>query len=289
MLRLVVVCTLVGYLLAIAMTMNANVADAIDPSYFVNRGNHCMMTGRLPERPAPLSFCYWFNDLSCCVPGWDLDIGNAFVEVSDLGQGCSPSKHSVKSAYFQIREWMCLGCDPKEPTYRFRTNVGDAHLPGGQNPPDSAAPDEDFTWRLCKSWLYGKDGKSGLWGNNASKYDLCGIQFLNDCSAIKQWGYDPGTGQFVESSIPILDGWDPGMCAGDVIFPGIEFGNDPEPAASLLQIIPQFTPDFKFVITDDNATDFNREATPCYRGAAGSVSVMLSLAVALLVVASLAF
>jgi hypothetical protein len=220
------------------------------------------------------------------LPGSDLDVLNAYVQVVDVGAGCSPSKHSVKAVFKEVKDYMCMVCDPDEPTYRFQTRFGDVKV-GGVNAPDPSMPVDDFTWRICRSWLYGKDGVSGFWGNG-SKYDRCGIQFLNDCSAIKQWSFDSATGQWVESDVPILYNWDPGMCAGDPIIPKLEFGSDPEPAASLMQIIPNFIPNFKFVITDDLDPSFRYNNTPCFRGGAAPISYLVG-SVLLLVFVSFFF
>jgi hypothetical protein len=227
------------------------------------------MSTQLPEKPTGLEFCYWYNDNSCCTSSNEDDIINYFQSAAGgLGAACSPSKHENKLNYWHVREWLCMECDPKEPTYRFLTRQGDIHL-GGTTEGDPTAETTDFTWRVCKSFVYGKDGKGGLWGGDGKKYDDCGIKVQTNCEDAKQVYFVvsnnvTGEGEVVVSEQPVLAGWDPYMCGDSAITPSVEYSDLDEPAIAFMTAIspPSFDP--PFVVIDDTLSE---PKLPCFKGA----------------------
>lgn len=240
---------------------------AVGPDFFVTNPSSCMASTKSPTKPRPLEFCYWLNADSCCTPGNDALAKEKFFDFVDNGPGCSPSDHHIRATYREIRDFICLGCDPREPQYRFLAINGDAHLPGGANQPDPAAAPTEFVWRVCASFLYGPDGRSGLWGGDGGKYDKCGVNLRTPCSAHTLVGYDSVNQQFVDSGKGVLPA--DLFCGDDTVIPSSEYGmsapNQRAAAREFLSVLPQWLPDFRFVITNDSAPDFNYNATPCFR------------------------
>lgn len=273
-------------LLAMLFCLSSNwmsVVVAVPDSYFINRTNTCMASVQTPRQPAPLEFCYWLNDNACCLPAHDASIMAAYEALLSLGAGCAPAKHSVRAAFYEIRQLICLPCHPREPAFRFRTRDGDEHL-GGNISGDSAAAEDHFTWRVCKSFLYGRSGKrdGGLWGVDGHKFDACGVQQPGDCSKFKQWGYNATSGSWIEGPA----GFPPGPCDASLIVPSVEFAGLEDPAEKMAQMVPSLFSNFNFVVVDDLDPRFNARATPCFGAAGGAASavlaVTLSLALALL-------
>ena len=251
----------------VAVTVTVTTVNAVDGDYFESRPDHCMASTKVPTRPRALEFCYWHNDNSCCTPGNDALAKDKFYQLLDIGPGCAPSDHWVRATYAELRDFFCMGCHPSEPKYRFQTLVGDAHL-GGENAPDLTVGSDDFTWRICASWLYDK-----VWGADGSKFDQCGINLRTPCSDHTQVGYDPSTGNFVASSVSVLP--EDLFCGDDTVIPSSEYGipneNDSQAAArAFLSILPQWLPDFKFVVVNDSAVGFNYTLTPCFGYASGA-------------------
>lgn len=264
---------------------------ALDNTFFFNRTNYCFMTATLPTKSENgLEFCYTHNPHACCLPATDANIRDAFEKITELGAGCSRTKHSVKATYRELREFACLPCMREEPQYRYRTQIGDAHLPGGQNPPDSTAAATKYTWRVCRSFLYGFDGKSGLWGGDGKKYDACGVKQMSSCTSQHQWGFDPrlnsGAGGFVESDQLVLDLDPMAVCGDNLIIPSVEFAEASDPAEQMLGLLAMEIPDFSFVVTNDSDPDFRFNETPCFHGAASPLvaasTLLLLLALCLL-------
>lgn len=238
----------------------------------------CIVSARPPKKPLGLEFCSSYNNKACCIPQLDKDIMEVFSKMTDLGITCSNSKHQIKITYMPIKEWMCLMCDPDEPRYRFLAKKGDAHLPGGQQEGDPNATTTKLKWRVCKTFLQGSDGMSGIWGRDGTMYDQCGILFENPCGDGKQVVWNPreknGEGDVFATENSVLQGWDPFMCGDNLIIPSQEYRNEPEPAVAFLEKMKPtwFVGDveFEFVISDDTRPDFDRAATPCFRGLQGA-------------------
>merc|ERR1719333_1029036 len=257
---------------ALLATASLTTVAAVENSFFINRTEHCLASTQVPRKPRPLEFCYWHNANSCCTPGNDALALEKFFILMDIGPGCSPSEHSVRATYTEVRDYMCLGCHPDEPKFRYSERQGDAHLPGGTNAPNVNASADSFVHRICASFLYGKDGTKGLWGGNGSKFDACGINMPAPCSDFRQVGYDGVSKQFVTSETAVgpldID------CGGDVVFPSNEYGADASDqraaARAFIAALPQWLPDFKFVVVNDSAPNFNYTATPCFRGSFAS-------------------
>lgn len=254
---------------SVALALLLGSAAAVENSFFINRTSNCLASTQEPRKPRPLEFCYWHNANSCCTPGNDALAMEKFFILMDIGPGCSPSEHNVRSTYFEVRDYMCMGCHPEEPTFRYSERQGDAHLPGGTHGPNVNASEDSFVHRICASFLYGTgDETRGLWGGDGGKFDDCGINMPAPCSDFRQVGYDGVAKSFVESDTAVgpldID------CGGDVLFPRNEYGaeapNQRAAARAFLAALPQWIPDFKFVVVNDSATDFNYSATPCFRG-----------------------
>eukprot|EP00760_Papus_ankaliazontas_P011374 PhM_4_TR1473/c0_g1_i1/m.5075 len=251
----------------------------------------CIISAYPATKPMGLEFCYWYNDNSCCVPQLDSDAMEIYGNTVNLGLSCSVSKHSIKVTYHPIREWFCLGCDPNEPKYRFKKSVGDKHLAGGQHDPDTSADSKAVTWRVCKSFLTGTDGNSGLWGNGGHMYDQCGILMENPCNGGKQVVWNPkmnnGDGAVTATQNPVLDGWDPFMCGDNLIIPSKEYINSENAGKEFLAAMapPGFGDvDFSFVVTDDTKADFVYDSTPCFRGLSGALGLLPSLTLTMMMV-----
>jgi hypothetical protein len=248
----------------------------------------CIVSAKPAVKPEGLEFCHWYNSKSCCVPQLDSDTQEIYGHAVALGLSCSISKHQIKVTYNAVREWYCLGCDPDEPKYRFKSKLGDKNLPGGQADGDPKAADNKVTWRVCKSFLFGNAGNGGLWGKDGSMYDKCGILMENKCDGGKQVVWNPNQnnkdGAVMQTEFSVLQGWDPFMCGDNLIIPSKEYVSEKEPAEAFLRAIPPpgfGDVGFDFVITDDSKADFNRDATPCFRGvltaAAGAILPSLYL------------
>lgn len=249
---------------------------ALSADYFINKTDTCISSGLTPSEPAGLTFCVWYHKNSCCLPAIDNEILENYFSTVSLGPGCASASHENKATHREIRDLMCMPCDPHEPRFRFSTKQGDI-AQGGKIPGDPTAPDGDFTWRICKSFLYGKDAKSGLWGDGGRKYDRCGFYHSPDCAMHPQYGYDPATGTWIQSPFP-AQASDGHSCDPQLIIPRLEFEGTTDPAERLMQFLPMVLPvDFKFVVVDDMEAGFNYQATPCFRGS-GAAGLLISIA-----------
>jgi hypothetical protein len=259
----------------VAVQMVAGIPD----SFFVTRPEKCLASTQNPKKPLPLEFCHFHNDNSCCTPGNDAIAKDAFYGLLAVGYGCSASDHNVRATYSEVRHFMCMGCHPEEPTYRFRLTDGD----GGNIAADPAAAPDSFAWRVCESFLQGRDLTSGLWGADATKYDRCGVNMPSTCQGVPFAGYDTSTSSFVYSTDTYVP---PGAnCGSEMIYPKAEYGADAESqrqaAQQFLAALPQWLPNFKFVIVNDTQPGFNYTATPCFRGGSSAMGRFIGVAVAL--------
>lgn len=231
---------------------------ALDPTYLHTHNHTCATTGLPPREPEGLHFCTQYSTRSCCLPSFDLNsIAEDFNQIVPMGPGCGIYRHSAKAAYAFIQRLTCLPCDPQEPSYRFLTKLGDQDL-GGVVPPVAGAADDDFTWRICRSFLYGRDhgvSRRGLWGSNASHFDKCGLN-VKKCAVAPR--LDATTGTFVAVDPTCTDE------SFDMVVPSVWFAEAEEPAESLLQYVPVQLPGFKFVVVNDESAAFRFQATPCF-------------------------
>jgi hypothetical protein len=262
-------------------------AEAVPDSYFINRPTSCMASTVESKKPRPLEFCYQYNRDSCCTPGNDAAAKDAFLTMVEAGAGCSPSDHSVRAAYREVRDFICMGCHPHEPLFRFQASVGDEHV-GGTVAPNPAASDDAFVWRVCGSWLYGLDDNSGLWGGDGRKFDECGINLPTPCEGTPVMSFDSTTNTWVTGPSNAIS--PDSDCGTDIIFPRSEYGpyasSQKHAARMFLAALPQWLPNFNFVVVNDTQYGFNHSATPCFRG--NYVASATSFAVAFTVVLAIA-
>lgn len=226
----------------------------VPSSYFVNATTSCMASLKEPVEPRPLEFCYWQNAKACCTPANDASAKASFQAFTDLGPGCAPTDHKIRAAYREVHQFACLPCHPREPDFRVDARIGDTHLLGGQVEADPNATEGTFKWRVCLSFVFGKDGKSGLWGTNGSKFDKCGIRPQG------------GTEGF------------------DFTIPSVAFANDNLTvlAESFVKELPSFISGFQAVIVNDSHPDFDYNRTPCF-ASVGQQPFFISLVVAAVV------
>eukprot|EP01062_Namystynia_karyoxenos_P022425 TRINITY_DN18600_c0_g2_i1.p1 TRINITY_DN18600_c0_g2~~TRINITY_DN18600_c0_g2_i1.p1 ORF type:complete len:375 (+),score=130.16 TRINITY_DN18600_c0_g2_i1:66-1127(+) len=228
------------------------------------KGGECLISTRVPAS-ADLKFCHWYNSRTCCIPAADQESFDQFFALMDLGLSCSHARHSVKQKYRSIREWFCLACDPREPTYRFLSSEGskDNNIP--PDPNRMTAGTVRFRWRVCKSFV------DRMWNGDGSPeelnghvYDQCGVKIQNPCDGQKQVVWDPtanqGYGGVKETNYPVLNQWDPYMCGDSLIVPSKYFGGKKGVDAGtdfLRKILPPSFEDipFEFVVVDDTVTD----------------------------------
>ena len=223
---------------------------------------------RSVKEAADLSFCSRYNGLSCCLEGTDEVIHERFANLMSLGISCSFAKTLIMETYVHLKSWFCLACDPSEPSYRFRTSVGDER---NGIKPDPASP-HVWTWRVCQSFAKKVWSAEDLPGG--VKYDKCGLKLPNRCSETKQL-----LTRNVSSSEPVLSGWLPYQCGDNIVIPSRFFtGTWIEAASALLEATPPPSlPDFKFVIVDDSInTNFRWEDTPCFECASQTLSLGLT-------------
>lgn len=259
------------------------VEGVMDPSWLIDRPAHCASTGLLPAETDGLEFCSQFTEKACCVPGTDATAMAWYMDAMNLGQSCSPSKHSVKATYKELREAMCLPCNPREPEFRFQIKYGDIAA-GGIIPPDPSAAEDAFGYRMCRTWMYGADGNGGLWGTNGSRYDKCGLNVVELCQVSTQVSYNPNTGLWEDSGETAYRDCDEG-----VIIPSVEFASEDEPAAAFLSNFQVELPyAFEFVVVDDTSPLFNATLTPCFNSASwggwGPATIVAFATILLLVV-----
>lgn len=227
-------CLFVAAVVATALlSSSSSLVSAVELRLF-NRSTEnghlrCMASQVFPAEPRPLEFCYWQNARSCCTPANDAAAKDAFQTFTALGAGCAPTDHRMRRAYREVRQFACLGCDPREPEYR-----------------EWKADENTYKWKVCLSFFFGKDGKSGLWRGDGKRFDECGVK------------------------------------GPDFLVPSVAFGNitdKMEVAAQFGAILPTFLSGFAIEIVNDTIEadgPFN-----CF-ASAGYVSITASLATALL-------
>lgn len=213
----------------------------MNSTYFVDKPTTCMASLREASEPRPLEFCYWLNDKSCCTPANDAAAKSKFQEFTDLGPGCAPTDHKIRAAYREVHQFACLPCHPREPDFRVDKRVGDKHLPGGQIAPDPAAKAGDFVWRVCLSFVLGKEPAKkpgGLWGKDGKKFDMCGIR-------------------------------PKGPSGVDFTIPSVAYASDnlTQTAIDFVAELPSFLEGFGAYIVDDINRIVDYNATPCFLSA----------------------
>lgn len=250
-------------------------AAILEPSYFAEHNDSCIVSGHPPSQPLGSDFCTQFASKSCCLPSFDVNhVQEAFLAVIPQGPGCGATKHSVRAAYSALRRFACLPCDPMEPQYRFLSSQGDiAH--GGVVPAATDVDDTTFTWRICRSFFYGRQSgqlRRGLWGTNASHFDKCGVN-IGQCKALPVFNVSNRT-----FSVPDPD------CTStdtDLVIPSVAFADFDDPAAEMLSYLPQTIGGFRFVVVDDEDPSFDFRATPCFgsdvNSAAAAARALVSL------------
>eukprot|EP00756_Hemistasia_phaeocysticola_P045409 Hpha_TRINITY_DN19165_c0_g1::TRINITY_DN19165_c0_g1_i1::g.94754::m.94754 len=240
-----------------------HIQGQIHPQDF--RPGECTVSTR-PPVSAELVWCHWYSSNTCCLPAADQEAFDQFFAMMDLGLQCSHSRHSIRNKYRKLREWFCLACDPREPDYRYSAgrgsplnNVKPKQVPTGQLV---------FNWRVCKSFV------DSAWHGDGSPeqvdgglYDECGVKTQNHCDAQKQVVWDPtaqrGYGGVVDTSYPVLNGWDPYMCGDNLVVPS-KFYQGATAAEDFLRAVtpPSFEDiPFEFVVVDDTITD--TDCKPC--------------------------
>ena len=260
----------VSAIVAIVCAMLCVGSEALPTTYFVNRPGVCWASSKAAKQQMPLEFCHWYNERSCCNPGHDQAASGAFFGMLAAGPGCAPMNQKVRATYREARELLCMPCDPLEPRFRVRRNIGDAHL-GGSIAADPTAAENAFTWRICLSFVFGKPNDvGGLWGLDGSKYDDCGMQVQNDCNSRTQVTVNPATGALVDTGVSVAP--DGISCGATFVVPSTEFANETETGtdaqmSSMQRFVSKMphwmqTPDFTFV--DDLAARFVWNNTPCF-------------------------
>lgn len=213
----------------------------------------CFLTDAPPNVPFGLQLCYMHSHAACCLPGFDQDIQNAYTALVPNGQGCVPGSQRVYASLYALREYLCLPCDPQEPSYRFESVKGDI-VDGGVVPPSKNSVAGEQTWRICRSFLYGKEGSlEGLWGNDGSRYGECGV-IVSSCMSTPVFNITSAT--FQTPSLTCT-------ATNELIIPSVAYRDSPDPALEMLSMVAQSMPDFQFVIVDDDP-NYDYEKTPCF-------------------------
>jgi len=133
-------------------------ANSADESEEVFAGNlNCQGTGRLPEEPRALSFCYKFNDQACCAPAVDDEIAEFFTILTDVGLSCR-LRNDVRD--HPIAKMYCITCDPRQPRY-----IRNAAKPG--------AP-ANQSLLVCEDWAKRELG-------DLTRFDACGLLVSATC------------------------------------------------------------------------------------------------------------
>ncbi|GET93047.1 hypothetical protein, unknown function [Leishmania tarentolae] len=214
----------------------------------------CFVTDEAPSVPFGLELCYMHSHNACCLPGNDKDIQTAYEVLVPKGQGCVAGSHRIYTSLYALRQYLCLSCDPNEPSYRFESVKGDI-VDGGLVPPSRNSVPGEQTWRICRSFLYGKEGtKKGLWGDNGSRYAECGI-IVSSCMSTPVFNITTASFQSPSPSCP---------ASNELIIPSIAFSGSPNPALKMLSMVTQTIPDFQIVIVDDSDPNYDYDKTPCF-------------------------
>lgn len=214
----------------------------------------CHQTGRPPNTPYGLELCYMYSHNACCLAGYDEQIVTAYQSIIPGGSGCKPGSQRIHAMLYDFLRYLCIPCDPREPAYRFKSAVGDI-VDGGIVPPSTSSSADDYTWRVCKSFLYGAPGKNeGIWGKNASQYNECGIG-LQSCLATPIFNIETATFEYPTTSC---------TSETEIVIPSITFKDASSPALEILSRIAQTFSDFQIVIVDDRSPSYNYDLTPCF-------------------------
>ncbi|KAG5467662.1 hypothetical protein CUR178_01308 [Leishmania enriettii] len=224
---------------------------------FVSPGqsaDKCFLTDSHPTVPMGLELCYMHSHNACCLPGFDKEIWAAYSALVPNGQGCMPGSQHIYSSLYALRQYLCLPCDPNEPRYRFESVRGDM-VDGGLVPPSANSVAGEQTWRVCRSFLYGKKGtQKGLWGNNGSRYADCGV-IVSSCMSTPVFNISTGSFQSPSSSC---------KASNELTIPSNTFRNAPDPALKMLSRVPQSMPEFQIVVVDDSDPNYDYDRTPCF-------------------------
>ncbi|TPP47819.1 hypothetical protein CGC20_14165 [Leishmania donovani] len=198
----------------------------------------CFVTDAAPAVPFGLELCYMHSHNACCLPGNDKDIQTAYSALVPKGQGCVAGSQRIYTSLYALRQYLCLPCDPKEPLYRFESVKGDM-VDGGLVPPSTNSVAGEQTWRICRSFLYGKEGtRKGLWGHDGSRYAECGV-IVSSCMSTPVFNITAASFQSPSPSC---------VASNELIIPSITFRGSPNPALEMLSMVTQSIPDFQIVI-----------------------------------------
>ncbi|KPI87108.1 hypothetical protein ABL78_3820 [Leptomonas seymouri] len=214
----------------------------------------CYVTDKRPLVPFGLELCYMHSHKSCCLPGFDKEIQTAYSNTVPKGEGCGPGSQRIFTSLYALREYLCLPCDPNEPSYRFESVKGDI-VDGGVVPPSPSSVAGEQTWRICRSFLYGKLGSNqGLWGDRGSRYAECGV-IVSSCIATPVFNIETATFQKPSSSC---------KPSNELVFPSVAFPGASDPALEMLASVTQSMPDFQIVVVNDSDPNYNYSKTPCF-------------------------
>lgn len=249
--------------------------------------NSCYATGGQPNSFFHLPFCgEVYSGKRCCPSQVDLQNRETYMTLTMSDSAtCGPADPVVYRSMSEIRHFMCLPCDPQEPTFRYLQRDGDLHL-GGQAPPNDEADPDEWGWRICQSFIFGKDRKSGLWGVDGDKFNKCGYSAV-DCKNVVFLEYDNETESWLRHF--------PGPCDfindDTAIFPGRFYdGTELQKAALVLQDVWSAVDDFAFYFIDDYDPSYRFEDAPCFgRNDVPLTSLRISMAIVCIVAASFFF
>ncbi|EPY39583.1 hypothetical protein AGDE_04345 [Angomonas deanei] len=195
-----------------------------------------------------------YSHNSCCLAGYDQEIKAAYSNIIPGGPRCDAGSQVIYTSLYDLLRYLCLPCNPEEPSFRFETAVGDV-AEGGVIAPIPGAAAGEYAWRICKSFLYGAPGSNeGIWGNGASQYDRCGIK-INTC--VMTPSIDAATLTVTEPSPSCTP-------ETDIVIPSTAFASSTDPALDLLTRIAQTFADFQIVVVDDYDPLYDRSKTPCF-------------------------
>jgi hypothetical protein len=223
----------------------------------------CFVTNNEPLVPFGLELCYMHSHKACCLPGFDQEIQTAYSALVPNGQGCGPGSQRIYTSLYALRQYLCLPCHPDEPSYRFESVKGDI-VDGGVVPPSTNSLPGEQTWRICRSFLYGKAGSNqGLWGNQGSRYAQCGVT-VSSCMATPVFNITSAT--FVTPSSTC-------KAVNELVIPSIAFEDAADPALEMLSAVVQSMPDFQIVVVNDSDPNYDFNKTPCFgRNSAMAIS-----------------
>lgn len=217
-------------------------------------GEKCYVTDEYSLVPFGLDLCYMHSHNACCLTAFDQDIKTAYLAVVAGGTGCKGGNQRIYSSLYSLREYLCLPCDPKEPSYRFESVKGDI-VDGGIVPPSTNSVAGDQTWRICHSFLYGKPGSNqGLWGNNGARYSECGI-LLYSCQMTPV--FNIATAEFEEVSSTC-------KAARELVIPSVALRESSDPGLDMLLRVAQTMSDFQIVVVNDSDPSYDYSKTPCF-------------------------